>query len=209
MEDYLLLFLKPGDDQETGFSQWRKEIFSGRLDINEFLLLDSDDTLGDGKKYRHLNIYRLTDLSSLTGLEIDEYMQTNSAYNYLSTYHWQLYSSIAEVRQSPLSAVTVVTVGITIPTDPESHQKLDEWYTQEHIPSLAAVPGWQAGIRLQLTDRSGKDAEYATPYLAIHEWAEPNGLGGDIWKKAVFTPWSERIMKLQTAPVHRRVWRCV
>lgn len=209
MPDYLLLFLKPRDDQENGFSQWRKEIFSEQLGIEEHLFLDSKDTPSDGKRYRHVNIYHLTDPSCLTGLEIDEYMQTKSAYTYLSTYHWQQYNSILEVRQSKFSAVTVVTVGITISTDPDSDQKLDEWYTEEHIPGLAAVPGWQASIRLQLANSSGKDVEYAAPYLAIHEWAEPNGLGGEIWKKAVFTPWSESIMKLQTAPVHRCVWKRV
>lgn len=59
MPDYLLLFLKRRDDQGNDFSQWRKEIFSERLDTKQLLLLDSDDTLGDGKKYRYMNVYRL------------------------------------------------------------------------------------------------------------------------------------------------------
>jgi hypothetical protein len=209
MTRYVLLFLQPKDDQATKFSQWRKEIFSTQLNMSCHLCLDAVDVdpVTPQSLYRHLNVYRVNGLPFLTTSELEEHLQMNYGHSHLLKFHLQLYQSIAELRQSPLPAFTVVTVGITIPTDPSSHRQLDEWSTQEHMPGLAKVPGWQAGIRLQLLQTSNRDIEYAAPYLAIHEWAEQNELGGEVWKKVASTPWSKRVMELQTAPVHRRIWK--
>jgi hypothetical protein len=211
---YLLLFLQPRKTRTSEFSQWRREIFSMLPEITPHMYLDAVDDPDTGpNKYRHVNVYRLTESTSPPA---DSQIETQILYlhsgnYYLSAFHWHIYSSIAETRLTELlSAHTVVTVGITIPTTDAA--ELDRWYAQEHMPALATVRGWQAGTRLQLLTASSssppeKDVEYAAPYLAMHEWAERNELGGETWKEAVFTPWSERIMtELQSAPVHRRVW---
>lgn len=209
MPGYILLFLQPRNDQTTRFLHWRKEIFSSRADMSHYLYLDAVGPVTELEPYRHMNVYRLEGSLPSTTSDMEEHLESSYANSHLSKFHIQIYNCLAEIRQSPLPAATVVTVGMTIPTDLSSHQKLDQWYTQEHIPGLATVPGWQAGIRLQLLHASDTDAEYAAPYLAIHEWAEPNGLGGEVWKKACFTPWTERITELQTAPIYRRSWKSV
>jgi len=211
MPDYLLLFLQPRDHQNPDSLQWRKEIFPMRPNIAPYLYLDAVDPITETNQYRHLNIYRLTGSAPLEDTQIEQHLQKHTASTHLLTFHWQLYSFITETRQSSLLAATVVTVGITIPLDPTSHHELDQWYAKEHMPALATVSGWQAGIRLQLLRTSDGRAGRAapSPFLAIHEWHEPNEMGGESWRKAVLTPWSERILELQTAPMERRVWKCV
>lgn len=215
MTAYLLLFLDPHVDHRAKFSQWRREIFSKWSEISpDTMYLDAAGTITDSDKYHHINLYTFNNFPPPSASQIEAQLQSHSPSTSLSAFHWQLYNSISEARQPfENTAATLVTVGMTIARDETSHRELNEWYSKEHIPALAAVPGWQASIRLQLSllhNNPDKHAEYIAlqpPYLAIHQWSEPNGLGGEAWKKAVFTPWSKRISELQTAPVQRRVWR--
>lgn len=210
MPGHILLFLRPRDDQVARFQQWRKGIFYNHTNIVPHLYLDAIDMITEAYIYPYVNIYRFLDSAALVASQIEQQLHSDSAKVHLSTFHWQLYSTTAETRSSSRPAATVVAVGLTIPTDPVSHRELNEWYTEEHVPALATVPGWQAAIRLQLLQASTKDAaEYAAPYLAIHEWGEPNELGQESWKKANSTPGIARISDLQTAPIHRRVWKSV
>ncbi|KAE8315901.1 hypothetical protein BDV41DRAFT_574283 [Aspergillus transmontanensis] len=207
MVRYLLIFLESHQTGSDVFSLWRKEIFSGWAALSPLHYLDADDPRSKRNKHRHVNIYRVNDDNFPALPRIEEHLQLRLSQGHLVSYHWQLHSGICEIRQSSLTTTTVITVGMTIPGDKATVQELTEWYDQEHMPMLSTVPGWLAGIRMQLAHTSNAHDASAAPYLAIHEWGSPNGLGGDIWKKAVMTPWTERISALHTAPVYRRVWK--
>lgn len=107
---------------------------------------------------------------------------------------------------------------MTVPTDdPAARAGLDHWYAEEHNPAQAVVHGWKTAMRLihnghqprsEDPERKSDSAEASTaPFLAIHEWDGPNGLGGEIWKKASQTPGTQRVTGMQTAPMQRRVRR--
>jgi hypothetical protein len=71
--------------------------------------------------------------------------------------------------------------------DPAHEADFNAWYDQEHIPQLAAVPGCLTARRFRATDNGSHK------YIALYHLASPDVQASAAWKKAVDTPWSERI----------------
>ncbi|KAJ7157794.1 hypothetical protein C8R46DRAFT_908803, partial [Mycena filopes] len=94
--------------------------------------------------------------------------------------------------------------GIAIPTSPEKHflvlngmtpnesaeQTFNDWYTDEHIPMLSAVPGWRSSRRFQLLSASASPPKY----LALHEWESCNVFPTPKFKAATNTPWRTKVV---------------
>ena len=76
-----------------------------------------------------------------------------------------------------------------MPTGAE--EDLAAWYTEEHIPMLLEVPGWQRIRRFRLTrsmDAPGPD------FLSLHELAGPEVLKEPGYLAAISTPWRDRVV---------------
>jgi hypothetical protein len=71
--------------------------------------------------------------------------------------------------------------------DPAHEADFNAWYDQEHIPSLAAVPGCLMARRFRATDNGSHK------YIALYHLSAPEVQESAAWKKAVDTPWSARI----------------
>jgi hypothetical protein len=71
---------------------------------------------------------------------------------------------------------------------PEAEADFNRWYDEEHIPALAAVPGTLAARRYVSEEKGGSHK-----YVALYHLASPDVCAGAAWKKAVETPWTERI----------------
>ena len=69
----------------------------------------------------------------------------------------------------------------------EHEHEFNEWYEAEHIPALAAVPGFLAARRYRGT------ATAAQRYLALYYVASPEIPDGAAWKAAANTPWTEKM----------------
>ena len=70
---------------------------------------------------------------------------------------------------------------------PEHEHEFNEWYETEHIPALAAVPGF-------LSARRYRGTAPATPrYLALYYVAAPEIPDSTAWKQAANTPWTEKM----------------
>ncbi len=70
--------------------------------------------------------------------------------------------------------------------DPEGEDDFNKWYDEEHIPALAAVPG-------TLCARRFKAPESQLKYVALYHLTSPEVVLSDAWKKAVDTPWTQRV----------------
>ncbi|KAF7717792.1 3-oxoadipate enol-lactonase 2 [Penicillium ucsense] len=105
----------------------------------------------------------------------------------------------AETRGSVLVAVTT-----TIDADPEKQAEHDRWYREEHIDMLSRVPGWR---RSRLFVTSSIDPQAPRHSLALHEYAPQNGLGGDVHKAAMNTPWREKLQQTAVKSKQRRVYQ--
>lgn len=104
---------------------------------------------------------------------------------------------------------TLVSVSIDVP--PEYEMEFNRWYDEEHVPMLSKVPGWLRSRRFVLADSSvmGTSIEgYKPPckFLALHDYASPDGLDGPEWKAATSTPWREKVFG-KVERIERRVFK--
>jgi hypothetical protein len=70
--------------------------------------------------------------------------------------------------------------------DPAHEQEFNEWYDHEHVPALAALPG-------TLCTRRFRDMKGTHRYLALYHLESPDVTLTAAWKKAAWTPWTERM----------------
>jgi pimeloyl-ACP methyl ester carboxylesterase len=82
-------------------------------------------------------------------------------------------------------------------------EELDRWYREEHIEMLSKVPGW---LRTRRFVTSSIDAKAPVEYLALHEYAPKNGLGGPEFKAATSTDWNKEVMTKVVKEKRRRVY---
>ncbi len=68
----------------------------------------------------------------------------------------------------------------------EHEADFNDWYDEEHVPALAAVPGTLCARRYR---GSGATQRYA----AVYHLAGPEVVDSAAWKAAVNTPWTERV----------------
>ena len=70
--------------------------------------------------------------------------------------------------------------------DPEHEREFNDWYDQEHIPALSAVPG-------TLSARRFRDMTGTHRYVALYHLESPEVTMTEAWKKGAGTPWSARM----------------
>ncbi|KAF3385304.1 3-oxoadipate enol-lactonase 2 [Penicillium rolfsii] len=105
----------------------------------------------------------------------------------------------AETHGSVLVAVTTTTH-----PDPEKQAEHDRWYREEHFEMLSRVPGWR---RSRLFVTSSIDPKAPRESLALHEYSPVNGLGGDVHKAAMNTPWRQKLQETVVTSKKRRVYQ--
>ncbi|KAF2868056.1 Alpha/Beta hydrolase protein [Massariosphaeria phaeospora] len=86
----------------------------------------------------------------------------------------------------------MIAVFFTLRDGDDKEEELRRWYDEEHVALLRKVPGWRRTRRfvtsyIDLND--GKQKEF----LALHEYAPENGLGGKEFVAATSTEWNDRI----------------
>ncbi len=89
-------------------------------------------------------------------------------------------------RESAASRFLFIAIG-DAPVEHET--EFNQWYDQEHIPLLAAVPG-------VISARRFKDPSGNPRYLALYELAGASVLEHPAWQAALQTPWFKRIDSL-------------
>lgn len=211
MSGLVLIFFQPQANIDIpNFDRWRGAAFDRIPGIQTKSVLTCADSVEGSKVYRYMNLYHVSNLCLVTDNLIQGLVSSPSATEHVSHQCWQLYSLLTTLRRPNLPATstpsTLVTVGMTIADEPGALEDFHSWYNKEHMLGMATVPGWCEGSRYALDRSIGDTLEYASPFLAVHKWERENGLGGDVWKKVTFTPWSERVVKLNVAPIHRRIW---
>ncbi|MCJ1442007.1 MAG: hypothetical protein MMC23_002499 [Stictis urceolatum] len=96
-----------------------------------------------------------------------------------------------------------VLVSVNLLTREGKSDDVKAWYEREHIPLLSKVPGWKRSRLFLASDvetgdargsHRGRGREGETEFLALHEYAALNGLGGKEFLEAVGTEWSGRVM---------------
>ncbi|KAJ7647850.1 Alpha/Beta hydrolase protein [Roridomyces roridus] len=87
--------------------------------------------------------------------------------------------------------------------DDGAEDMFNDWYTDEHIPMLSAVPGWRSSSRFRLLSSSPSSSPPL--YLALHEWASREAFGTSQFKAATNTPWRTRVVVEKVHKKERRL----
>jgi pimeloyl-ACP methyl ester carboxylesterase len=101
----------------------------------------------------------------------------------------------------------MIAVSFQLQDGKDKEDELEKWYVEEHVPLLQKVPGWRRTRRfvtsyLDLESGHRKEKEF----LALHEYAPQNGLGGPEFKAATTTEWCDKIYKDVVKERKRRVY---
>jgi len=101
----------------------------------------------------------------------------------------------------------MIAVSFQLQDGADKEEELRKWYDEEHVPLLQKVPGWRRTRRfvtsyLDLESGHRKEKEF----LALHEYAPQNGLGGPEFKTATTTEWCDKIYKDVVKERKRRVY---
>ncbi|KAF2150188.1 alpha/beta-hydrolase [Myriangium duriaei CBS 260.36] len=105
-----------------------------------------------------------------------------------------------DYRGPPSSVVVSVKFSLEPGQDPE---ELTRWYDEEHFGMLQKVPGWRRSRRFKT---SAVDGRSTIEYLALHEYASDNGLGGPAFQAAITTPWAKKIYDQVISSRQRRTY---
>lgn len=208
-----VLLEKPASTDHGAFELWRKQAFSTLPGVSGVDFLTATDEVKEGNTYRYENAYHVEDASLITTELIKSLISTEKESIGLENVDFHLYERIAfntrddiEPRDRPTGTV-VVTVGMSPIETEEIIEDFYAWYREEHMPILRDVPGWRTGSRYKRLATFGSNAEFAAPYVAIHQYNPKNGLGGEQWSKSIKSKWTQKVMSQLAAPNHRRVWK--
>jgi hypothetical protein len=72
--------------------------------------------------------------------------------------------------------------------DPAAEADFTDWYNNEHLPQLAAVPGVLAARRYRASDTASERR-----YLALYHLKDVTVSRSEAWTQAANTPWSARM----------------
>jgi hypothetical protein len=85
---------------------------------------------------------------------------------------------------SPANAGALLLNAMNV--DPAVEDEFNQWYDEEHIPALAAVSGVLCARRFRSTQGGIR-------YVALYHATAPEVVASAEWKKAVETPWTQRM----------------
>ncbi len=88
-------------------------------------------------------------------------------------------------QSGPKDAAAVLINAMNV--DPAHEADFNAWYDQEHIPLLSKVPGCLTARRFRATDKG------THKYVALYHFASADVPDKPEWKKAVETPWTEKL----------------
>lgn len=100
--------------------------------------------------------------------------------------------------------LVTVAAEITVTSAEGAAEGYRKWYEEEHVGMLSKVPGW---VRSRLFKPSYLEPGKTTlTFLALHDYARENGLGGPEHKAAMATPYRDEVFEKYIASKGRRVW---
>lgn len=88
---------------------------------------------------------------------------------------------------------------------PGTEEKLNKWYNEEHIDMLSKVPGWRRSRRF-VTSSVLNPSDEEKEYLALHEYAPENGMGGPEFKAATSSDFAKDVYATVVSGRVRRVY---
>ncbi|OSS53958.1 hypothetical protein B5807_00780 [Epicoccum nigrum] len=101
----------------------------------------------------------------------------------------------------------MVAVSFVLQEGEGKEEELQKWYEEEHVPLLQKVPGWRRTRRFVTSYLDVQaNPSLQREFLALHEYAPQNGLGGEEFVAATTTKWCDKIYADVVKDRKRRVY---
>jgi pimeloyl-ACP methyl ester carboxylesterase len=101
----------------------------------------------------------------------------------------------------------MIAVSFVLQEGEGKEEELKKWYEEEHVPLLQKVPGWRRTRRFVTSYLDIQaNPSLQKEFLALHEYAPQNGLGGEEFVAATTTKWCDKIYADVVADRKRRVY---
>jgi antibiotic biosynthesis monooxygenase (ABM) superfamily enzyme len=191
----------------------REDEFNAWYDTEHIQQITGIPGFINGRRYlalegvpKYLALYELHDEAITAGGEFQHILANPTpwsarmrdfyqGYRIRNTYRLLFTSGEAPAKDTPY----VYIVKTDIPADRELD--FNEWYTKEHIPALASVPGCCRARRFLAVDGQPK-------YMAVYELENPEVIQSTAWAKARDTAWTETI-RPHMHNLDRRVYQLI
>ncbi|KAI1506417.1 Alpha/Beta hydrolase protein [Biscogniauxia marginata] len=215
---YVTMQPKPGLSLQQFHEWYNNEHGPTRLRLPQIFTNGLRYQATDGQEPTFLAFY---DVTSLPYLETETYtrLRENRSTREAETigqvdavrYIWDLVWAKQSPLFIPIEQLTdeegegIVLVAIQFkPTETDnSETEIKKWYQEEHVDMMSKVPGW---LRSRLLKTSSLDPGAGTSYLALHDFARENGLGGSEHKASTSTPRAAEILGKYATLTSRRVY---
>lgn len=114
-----------------------------------------------------------------------------------------LFIPIEQLTDEEAEGLILVAVQLTPKEPATSVEEIEKWYGEEHMDMLSKVPGW---LRSRLFKISTLEKGEPTRFLALHDYAKTNGLGGTEYQAATSTPRTKELYAKYATMASRRVY---
>lgn len=210
----VLLLLEPAGTEIASFQQWRKSILANIPTFGKPWVFDSGpatsaSTSETVQDYHYLNLYHVSTLVDIPAI-VEKALEEVQAQDHVSRWTCHVYKLIKAFQKQEVdpdraeAPPTLVISGFSI--NKEALLDFQKWYTEEHMPGMMKIDGYRKGTRYEYVASNGAAGCDSSHWIAVHEWEEPNGLGGEVWKSVVSTPWTSQVLATQIAPMQRTTW---
>ncbi|KAI1084611.1 Alpha/Beta hydrolase protein [Whalleya microplaca] len=215
---YVTMQPKPGLPIQQFHEWYNNEHGPTRLRLPEIFSNGLRYVATDEEQPTYVAVY---DVTSMSHLETETYtsLRANRSSREADTigqvdvkrYFWDLVTT----RQSPLflpieqltddeaEGIALVSVILEPKGAPGAEAEIQKWYEEEHLEMLSKIPGW---LRSRLFKTSSLEKNGAISFIALHDFAKENGLGGPEQRAAMSTPWREEIYAKYATVASRRTY---
>ncbi|KAI0450410.1 Alpha/Beta hydrolase protein [Xylaria acuta] len=110
---------------------------------------------------------------------------------------------IEQLTDEEAEGLTLVAVQLTPKEAVNSLEEIQKWYGEEHMDMLSKVPGW---LRSRLFKVSSLEKGEPAKFIALHDYAKTNGLGGPEYQAATSTPRTKELYAKYATMSSRRIY---
>ncbi|KAL7926429.1 Alpha/Beta hydrolase protein [Trichoderma austrokoningii] len=114
-----------------------------------------------------------------------------------------LFMPVDKLTDEEAEGLVALTTEITLKDTPEAKDLFEKWFTEEHVPFLARIPGW---LRSRLFITSSLEPDLPTKFLSFHDFTKDNGLQAAEQKAATDGSWKNADFDNSVASRKRRMY---
>ena len=209
---YLAVAIQPSSKTiEASFHEWyNTEHGPLRLRL-PFIETGDRYTATDGQRPEWSAVYDVSDLSYLdkriyTRLREERSKREKDVMSTFDSLDRKIYRTVAS--RGDFEGPAPIQIAVSMRVNEADLAEYNKWYDEEHTGMLSKIPGWLRTRRFEMIVGGIKGMPPAgqVECLAVHDYAEKNGINGPEHKAAQDTPWRTKVME-RVVSKDRREWK--